>query len=153
MQQRGRGLASWVTRPIPFAAAVSGLGIAAFAASLLLPVGVAAVALGVVGAVTAGAGLLTLAVLGLSRVTGLERRSERAIEQGRDQILFAGSRPPESALAGTGNTWIGGHGESPEAGVHVVRSSYRYWRRPQWSARQAWRIPGRQSFHAHTLPR
>jgi hypothetical protein len=97
MQQRVRGLnlASWVTRPIPFATAVSGLGLAAFAASLLLPVGVAAVALGVVGAVTAGAGLLTLAVLGLSRVTGLERRSERAIEQGRDQILFAGSRPPE----------------------------------------------------------
>jgi hypothetical protein len=95
MQQRGRGLASWVTRPIPFAAAVSGFGIAAFAASLLLPVGVAAVAFGVVGAVTAGAGLLTLAVLGLSRVTGLQRRSERAIEQGRDQILFAGSRPPQ----------------------------------------------------------
>jgi hypothetical protein len=97
MQQRDGGLtvAAWVTRPIPFAAAVSGLGLAAFTASLLLPVGVPAVALGLVGAVAAGAGLLTLAVMGLGRITGLEQRSKRAIEEGREQILFAGSRPPE----------------------------------------------------------
>lgn len=92
-------LAAWVRRPQVCALTVAVLGLASLLLSLLVPVGLGAVALATIGAVSLVAGTLTLAVLLLGRLTGMHRRADEVVVEGRRRIPSAGRSGPVPAAA------------------------------------------------------
>lgn len=87
-------LASWARKPLVCTGTVIVLGAACIALSLAMPLGIGFLALAILGTTAVVAGVVTLAVLLFGRLLGLRRRSEAAIENGRERILLPGPRPP-----------------------------------------------------------
>ena len=89
----GHLLASWIRQPEICAASVAAIGVGFLVASLMLPVGVANLGLSAIGATCLVSGVVTLLLHVVGRLLGLHRRSQRAVLEGREGIVFPGPRP------------------------------------------------------------
>ncbi len=87
-------LAIWARNPLVCTVTVIVLGAACIGLSLAAPLGIAFLALAIVGTTAVVAGAVTLTVLLFGSLLGLRRRSDAAVENGRERILLPGPRPP-----------------------------------------------------------
>jgi hypothetical protein len=91
----GYGLASWIRQPESTAILVAVVGLNLLVGSLFVPIGLANIALSVVGAGCIVVGTLTLLLHLGGRLLGLHRRAGRVVSEGRTEILLPGVRPPQ----------------------------------------------------------
>ena len=91
-------LAAWVRQPESTAVFVAVVGLNLLVASLFVPIGLANIALSVVGAGCIVIGSLTLLLQVGGRLLGLHRRADRVVSQGRGAMLLPGLRPPQMYL-------------------------------------------------------
>ncbi len=85
-------LAAWIRRPELWAITVALLGGGCLMASLAMPISFGAVVLATIGSTCIVAGLLTLVVVLIGRLSGLHARSQRVVVEGRARILLGGLR-------------------------------------------------------------
>jgi hypothetical protein len=97
-REGARGPAAWVRQPESTAVLVAVVGLNLLVASLFVPIGLANIALSVIGAGCIVIGTLTLLLHLAGRLVGLHRRADRVVSQGRSEILLPGVRPPQMYL-------------------------------------------------------
>lgn len=97
-REGAHSFAAWVRQPESMAVLVAVVGINLLVASLFVPIGLANIALTVVGAGCIVIGTLTLLLHVGGRLLGLHRRADRVVHQGRSEVLLPGVRPPQMYL-------------------------------------------------------